>query len=421
MTRHIVMSDCANLHSPSSCTDTPFDQDTVVGFLPEPNCGRGTAGIIWNCLAVMVFSAWTIIHLDTKPLPSSLWCKPFLQRVTNLYWKPWRRVFGYYRDGCNPTAFPGYFGRKSLEALVVILFPEFGVLVAIEEFSIAQLIQSTTRCVDGWEAFTLRQAHLIQMGGIDLPQIERPEDFAQFVAQNVSLLDYSLFPSEDQIALRAKKDYMDKAVALVQVVYFISNLSVRAAQSYRLAVLEMLTLNYIIYATVMFLLRLKKPQELQEAFELDVANFPSTSASAVPDNYEGTRHRKFERWTWWCMVVSIISVNIFSFTISPWSMSRNSNGFEPIFTLLCGLGVVAILMFMTKARFEDDHGQWYEKSFAKKFCWYTNVLVMYIGGFLYVSTRIYILTRAFQIFNVAPAGIYATPSSWTSYIGHIGA
>ena len=36
----------------------------LVGFFAEPNCGRSTVGIIWNCLATTFLCTWTMSHPD---------------------------------------------------------------------------------------------------------------------------------------------------------------------------------------------------------------------------------------------------------------------------------------------------------------------------------------------------------------------
>lgn len=246
----------------------------------------------------MVFSAWSVIHLDTKSFS--------LRSSTSLFWKRWSKA-----QETDPKQFShqpqfGYTTRKFFEAFAILLFPEYAVLTAVEELTVALLILHTTREVDGWEEFSLRQAHLVRMGGIDIPYIEKPEHFAHFVLQNTRVLEYDKFPSEAQISLRARRDFVDKVVALSQVIYFTSNMVVRSTQHYRISILELVTINYITYAFITFLIRLKKPQELREAFELDLAELPSPSCSIKSQNLENPR---LERWIWLGMAVALAAAN----------------------------------------------------------------------------------------------------------------
>ncbi len=34
-----------------------MDQE-LIGFVAEPNCGRGTTGIIWNCVVTIILCTW---------------------------------------------------------------------------------------------------------------------------------------------------------------------------------------------------------------------------------------------------------------------------------------------------------------------------------------------------------------------------
>lgn len=309
--------------------------------------------------------------------------------------------------------------RKLCEALTILVFPEYAVLKAVEEYTIAQLIQHTTREVDGWEEFSLRQAHLIRMGGIDIPYIDRPEHFAHFVLQNARVIQYDQFPSDAQISLRAKRDFVDKVVALSQVIYFVSNMTVRSSQRYRISVLELVTINYIAYASITFLLRLKKPQELHEAFELDLAELPSPSYSV---NTQDIRRPRLERWIWVGMALALVAANAIPFAIllgrQDFWIGASEKSPEGSLTMISCVGVVSILMFMLRRRLESH--RWNLDTYLKMFSRYICLFVLYCGALLYLAARVYLLFIVFRNFGYSPGGIYVTPPSWARYLGHVG-
>ncbi|KAH7074463.1 hypothetical protein BKA63DRAFT_491004 [Paraphoma chrysanthemicola] len=410
------MNQCSELHPPSSCAGAFLEKDTFVGFRPEPNCGRGTVGMIWTCLTVMFFSAWSVIHVDTRPTPSPLSFQSLPRRAVR---SMQRRFTGDQKQGqINArhiaTWHPTF--RKLLQAVIMLVFPEYAVLNAVEEFTIARLIQHRTREIDRWESFRLKQAHLVRMGGIIIPQLDQPEYFSHFVAQNAHVLDYDRFPDNARITLRVKRDFVDKAIALTQSLYFLSSISVRHSRDYRIALIEQATLNYIAYASIAFLLRLQKPQDLGEPFELDLVDLPSPS---VPLDTQDLRRPRLELWIWLgtflslaiCALVPILTLrksNIFLF-----SDTQKQN------TYVALAGALAALMFMLRRRLENH--PWKRDTIFKTIGWCICVVAMYCGFLIYAGWRMYLCVVVFEDLKFVPEGIYLVPSSWTRYLGHVGA
>jgi hypothetical protein len=413
------MTECAQLYSPSQCTDTRYMDDILVDYQKEPSCGRGTTGIVWNCLIVMTFCAWSVIHLDTKT-----WSVPsqFRHKTEGSFWKPWSKVLN--RDSGSGLRVPTpleLLARKVFEALALLLFPEYGLLVAIEELSIARLIHHTTRKIDGWEMFSLKQAHLVRMGGVYLPQVRRPEDFPLFVVQNALLLEYSNFPSEEKINLRAKRDIMDKVVALFQALYFICNIAFRNSRGYRIATLELLTINYIAYSTMNFLVRLKKPQELYEAFEIDWVELPSPICPE-DSNSRIVRHPRLEKWTWLAMAMAIIAINLVPFAIlrrqRSFSLSEENSDPEKFLVIIAFVGFAATLIFMLWGWLKRR--QWERDTGFKNAIYYCGLTFVYCAGLGYVAFRSYLLWSVFGNLHYLPTGVYLTAPSWTQYLAHAG-
>lgn len=382
----------------------------LVGFAPEPNCGRGTTGIIWSCVTVMVFSVWSTIHLNTRTLSFPLWYTPLLQKGTYFFWKPWRKLLRQKADEYYSPEFPSFVVRKVLEAIITLLFPEIGVVVAVEEFVISWYIRRSTRRLPGWEKFSLKQAFLVLMGGVSLPELEAPQNFDQLVANNAHVLYFSTFPSHNQISLRVKKDYTDKIIAISQGVFFVSNFITRWRHSYGFALLELMALNYLVYAVIIFLLRYQKPQDLQEAFKLNLPELVDPDETPFQDWYYKSRPQIFS-----CIFAVLAAANALTFVSPPGVRT------VPITLLTLG-GFLIILKVPLDYFFLENLKAWRKRStaWAEIFCVVSSIYGL-IFSILFAIARGFTLYKAFSAFSIATAGIYATPPSWTQYLGHMGA
>lgn len=334
--------------------------------------------------------------------------------------RPWAKDAREERPFLRPTMRSNPMLRKALEAVIIILFPEYEVLKGVEEFTIARMIQHRTREVHDWEQFSLQQAHLVRMGGIHIPHLQRPDQFPQFIMQNAHVMQFHRFPNENQITLRARTDIIDKIIALHQAFYFLSSVAIRSTGFYRISLLELITLNYIGYASVTYLLRLKKPQDLFEPFELDLLDLPSPS---VPLDIDNTKHPRLEKWTWLGVIICMVAINSLPFAVlskrqSPFSNAKSKNG-EGELTKVAIVGTLAILAWLLRRRLE--HHPWKRNTLFRTASWYTCVVFMYAIMLAYAGYRIYLLCMVFGGFERTAEGVYLTPSSWTRYLGHVGA
>lgn len=313
----------------------------------------------------------------------------------------------------------GHTSRKFLEAVIILLFPEYSVLIAIEEFTVARYIQHRTREINDWEQFSLRQAHLVRMGGIYIPQINMPEEFPTFVAQNTHIVDFNRFPTDAQIDLRAKRDILDKVVALPQTLFFLCNITIRNNRLYQITLLEVVTLNYVCFAFITFLLRLKKPQELYEAFDLDLAELPSPTHPIGTDAY---RRPRLEKWIWLGLIAAIVVVGAIPFIAFPrrqtfWFLGENAT-IESNSTMVALAGIIAIIVFMSGRSIENL--PWKEGNIFKTIAWYLGVIVMYLGGLAYAAFRVYAMLGVLNNFNHIADGVFLGPNFWSQYLPHIG-
>lgn len=417
------------MNKPIDFTSVPLGYNALprmqhVGWAPEPNCGRGSASIIWSCVTVMAFATCSTIHLNTRTLRSSLWYTSLFQTGAYYFWWPWRKVLRRKTDKYINTEFPGFLPRKALLAIITLLFPEVGVCFAVEEFVIAWYIRRNTRKLPGWEKFTLQQAFLVLMGGLSLPELDRPEDFDQLVAMNANTLHFSVFPSPDQISLRAKKDYTDKIIALSQGVYFVSNFTTRWIKRYGLSLLELVTLNYLVFAIIMFLLRYQKPQELQEPFELDYLEELEPLSDLEDSAYqEWYAEQKAGIFLFLFCVLVLASALTFVFPYSTRTLKSvlmQSLGFAAILLIPANRILIELCKEYEIGRREGSKFVIFTSVTRKTIPWIGSVSCT-IGSLYYMYTRVALLRWAFERMGDATAGIYATPASWTRYLGHIGA
>ncbi|KAF1849040.1 uncharacterized protein K460DRAFT_364950 [Cucurbitaria berberidis CBS 394.84] len=397
--------------------------NTTIGFHAESTCGRGTASIIWNCLTVMIFAVWSTIHLSTRTLHSPLWYKSLLQTGTYYFWSPWRRLLRKEADDyMSDVEFPNFTSRKILEAVITVLFPETGVVVAVEEVIVAWYIRRATSKVEGWESFSLKQAHLIAMGGILVPGLEATQDFDQLVLRRK--MSFAIFPTHAQISRRAKKDYTDKAIALFQGVYFIGNCWMRYRHKYRLARLEFIALNYLIYAVLVSALRYSKPQELQDPFQskwshegtdIDYLGGSGEGRGGVAD-LNSPFYIWYTRKRWHIFALILLALGTagvlnFCYRIGP------THETQSLLWRITFLGIVCISCLPLRQIAHERNALRAEKPGLLD-----RVADVYVGMCClgYVALRLYLLVGAFLRFRVATADVYVTAPSWTQYLGHVG-
>jgi len=291
-----IQDNCLERFSSLHCSDTPRSRDVITGFLQEPFTGRGTTGIIWGSIAVVVLCTWSVIHLDIRALSPASGVSLKIKarsgsKATNT---------SLDRDVLAPRS-SQLVTTKILGVLTLILLPKHGIFMAVEEFFLGMRMRQSTRMVPGWEKFSLKQAHLVRMGGLHLPNLERPEDFHHFATQSSPFLDYERFPSNSAISIRARSDFLVKTMAIVQSFFFVVNIAMRISTSYRIASLEVFTTVHIVYCIILFLAHIKKPRDVGEMFDLNLSRMLSQTLlpdEPEPDNVNQGKSRNEPSSTW---------------------------------------------------------------------------------------------------------------------------
>lgn len=404
-----------------SCS-TIVPANATIGFHAKPACGRWTVSIIWNCLVVMFFAVWSTIHLSTRTLHYPLWYKPILHSVSRYFWSPWRRLYRKKTNGyMGDEESPNFTSRKVFEAAVTVLFPETGLVVAVEEFILAWYIRRATRRVEGWGSFSLKQAHLVAMGGILLPNLQAAQDFDQLVLH--SSMNFDDFPTHTQISHRAKKDYMDKIIAMFQGVYFMANCWERYHHTSNLARLEFITLNYLIYVLLVSLLRYSKPQELHDPFdskwsiaEIDF-DYPGSSVGVRGEVdprspfYAWYLHRRLYIFGMILVTLAIAGALNFAYRLGYTHRTQSLLWRITLAGIVCILFLPLRQISRERNLSRGESPGWLDKL--------TGVFV-WISCLAYIGVRLRLLVSPFYIFRWAEANDYATAPSWTQYLGHVG-
>ncbi|RDA82444.1 hypothetical protein CP532_4512 [Ophiocordyceps camponoti-leonardi (nom. inval.)] len=382
----------------------------LVGFRPEPNCGRGTMGILWSCFSTIGLSLWASLHLDLSDAGIEMRVGMFV--------------------GC-------------------LILPEAGVAIATGEYATALYWRDRVRAHAGWEAWSLKHSYLVLMGGVvvvacadpsnptlpfkyqgdeekrqpvylTMPFLLRlieesqpttkevlPEaDISTSGDQQVSPLSFDMFPSAKDIDRRAKTDAVVKVLALGQALWFAANVVFRLVAGTGVSLLETMTVAYVLCGIVLYLLWFAKPQRLEEPFSVPVSlsGPPPPPVPSLPRRENPRSPAQVAR-----LVVGILLVAVFSAVhLAAWNYPFATR-VEAWFwrgTVLASW-VLASLPALNPVLPESWYSSpgWYG-SFDRR-----------LKPFLaisYVVARLTTFVLVFTAFRAVPSSVYEQPE-WSSY------
>ena len=203
--------------------------DTFRSFAPEPNCGRGTLSIIWDCLATIFLATWTSTHMRVH-------------------------VTGWLKERVETV-------------LVFVLFPEGAAVTALDEFVIAYNTRHHLRQRPGWERWSLRQSFLVAKHGVYNESIGSTIDVDELLsAVRDGRFRFGDLPSDQQIRQRSKADGLSKTIAIGQGFWFAANVVSRLVSHYHVSPLEDMTTAYVACGLLMSICWFRCPQDIQEQF-----------------------------------------------------------------------------------------------------------------------------------------------------------
>ncbi|KAK7696864.1 hypothetical protein SLS64_014120 [Diaporthe eres] len=371
----------------------------TVGFVPEPNCGRGTVSIIWSCLTTIIFVVWTVLHPDTHASR---------RRIT------W--------------------------SVLIALAPEAMPAGAIEQLVRARQLQKRIRSIPGWHDWTLQQSFLVlkkgikeeagpggegPRGGYDLSAARLVELAEQRQGRDAMAL-LLLLPTTADINKRSKTSGFAKTVAGAQALWFTTNVVARLADGLPVTPLEAMTLAYTVCGLVSALAWFRCPQDLEDPFVLELpplrapqGAFPASGDTPSP----------------------------LSLVASPAKENKDVKlgcGSSPI-DATAGNTLVRSLVLLTLAVFAGVHLAAWNYAFpsaVEAWIWRASSLAIlplgvhfvYFGSRdlgirhwsllvtvpLFVVVRLAVMIIAFTAFRRMPAAVFLMPDWPSSYWGHVG-
>lgn len=359
----------------------------TAGWVPEPNCGRGTLSVVWACLPTIMFVLWTAIHLDASRLMG-------------------RVMWGFF----------------------VFFVPEAMPAIAIDQLIRARQLQKRLRALEGWKPWTLKQSFLIvkkgvrDVGGetltptrlVELAEQQHCMEKKKLVVHGSSGIRMEMLPSGDAIDSRSKKTWFEKMLAGLQALWFCANIISRLASGYTVTLLEDMTIAYTFCALIASMAWLRCPQDIEDPFEVDLDAADDSVIAAAECGYPPGRDSDSGRGS---------------------SESRcpvtESDGFM--------MGIVCVLLCLLAA-IHIAEWEYPFPSVAEAWIWRCcsiatlpiGLLILFYGdrcrskhwsmtwtGPGYVLVRLALLTVAATSFRRMPLSVFDTPD-WSDYWAHIG-
>lgn len=245
-------------------SSNPTTSDEV-GWQAAPNA-RGTADILWSCTSVILLITWTSFHSSV----------------------------GIARK------------QRIFTTITAILVPQLSALVAFRDMRFAHRIHHCLKHnihQKGWkEGWTLTKSFLVVKGGIRVslhrehPSTDSssaplantatdgiidPETF--FNLAILGIIRYEDLPTAEEINDKSKADWFAKITTLFQLVWAVFNIGCRRFTNYPISLLELMTLDWIIFGLLATILWWKCPKNLGIPFNVPVQD-PHVPSAAPPTN-----------------------------------------------------------------------------------------------------------------------------------------
>lgn len=349
------------------------------GFVPEPNCGRGTLGIIWNCLSTLFLVIWVSCHTETL--------------------RPWSTDSWLYTE-------------KLRQALGFLLLPEGGALLSIRSLVFGVRLRRQLREIPGWEHFSLKQAFLLTLleGVYRKDNSEKISETEFVLMAQDGRLHPDDFPTDDEIEDRSKSSGILKAISISQTLWFMVNTAWRLREDYQISLVEDITIAHSFCGLVMFLAWFRCPQDIHRPFCLPVRDEATAATSKTTRSPTAADVSvDLDRWT----KITIVTLLFGIFTgihLGAWNYPFSTVQ-EAWIWRLCSIMIFVIgLLIYVLSEYVDELGVCITIDQDIPFA---------IVVILYGMVRLALVVIAFMAFRRAPASVYDKPT-WSSYWPHLG-
>ncbi|KAH8730036.1 hypothetical protein GQ44DRAFT_673718 [Phaeosphaeriaceae sp. PMI808] len=335
-----------NLTSMSSTADP-------VGWVSEPE-GRGTIGLLWGCLATIFLCTWTAIHPDLPEIN---------ERKRSIIW--WRIK----------------------HVLCCLLAPELFALHAVGSLINAMALRKKVSSRVNW---SLKQCFFLQMGGC-VVRIKSQPNNNNNDSLGGRLCRKKVLPwpeiSVEQIDDHNKADWAVKAVALMQILWFVTQIVGRGVQRLAISTLELFTLGIVFCAVLIFICYWKKPYDIQQPVIIPAEHFTPKRNDCIKRvhmrDYDDIPRKTL------APIGCIITLVFGAIHLIAWNFPFPSIA-ERWLWRISSTGCAAIPIIMLAISYWSRH-------------------INRVLGLTYVLFRVYMPVEMFVSLRAAPASLYKTP------------
>lgn len=391
------------------------NEDLVHGWV-STDCGRGTSDILWSCLATILLSVWTVIHL---PLPclSRFEGGKLVPGEPSRSWRNW-----FIRSGIVP-------------AVVSVIAPEFLTVTAIGELFDARRCQREMTQMN----WTLTHGFFLKMGGFcfETPsglrlQLDEEELMSAISADTSSgWLPKLEKVQEVHINDHAKSNTLTKFIGCGQALWLVTQVITRVYQHQAVTLLEVSTLAYAACALTAYFAWWKKPQNstVQITIHCSTEAIPQRS-TAYPLYYN---EDSWSEWLWagqhWGLFWIRQDSDLFAFTpvtlcpaifgaihVASWNIKLLSNVEQWLWRAsalyCCTAGMILVLTAFVTSMGKDQ--SWIPTELTNDIDGLMTIVILS----LYVIVRIYMIVEVFLSLRALPSSAYESVQ-WSSFVPHI--
>ena len=242
------------------------------GWTPSPNA-RGTIDILWGSLATLFLCCWAILVVNVPKSGSTYW-----ERVLH----------------------------KVLLVGLSVLAPEIIFQIALGQWLSARRSVALFHS-SGYDQWTIRHGFYANMGGLHL----RTPDWVPFPidAKQLHYLivhHYVAYPEISDVHIRDKNkvDGMVRLITLIQTMWFVIDIILRASQNLAITALELSTAAFVMLGVATSLCWMSKPADIESpdyiTTETDLADILKDAGSLAARVYYYTPldFASREEWSW---------------------------------------------------------------------------------------------------------------------------
>jgi hypothetical protein len=271
---------------------------TVAGFVPNPS-GRGTLGLLWECLFSYSLCLWTAIHVDFYPgedggllranskfhwslliffLPEYA-----LMQVIHDYWaarqycKVRNRVLFRVRITTDTDSLDESIPLANLQLRSHDHFDEASTRRSGQSPE-SEGVEHISACpvslnlVDGKDRWEIAHGYLVRMGVLKFKLNDGDSTFPTTETME-KLSDCALLPTtkflDERIQVLSKADKLAKTLVCLQISWLVLQTIARRIDGLPIALLELNTIAQIWVTLVLYALWWYKPQGIADSIEID--------------------------------------------------------------------------------------------------------------------------------------------------------